>query len=66
MSLCHWPICCDTSVNKYDTLHTVHPRKSEKHTVQLKKVKNTMLYLSSKHFYTNKIQTMPQGIDEFQ
>jgi len=53
ISLCHWPICYDTFVNKYDTLHTVHPQKSEKHTIQLKQVKITKLYLISKHFYTN-------------
>jgi len=66
MSLCHWPICYDTSVNKYGTLHTVHPQKSEKHTVQLKQMKITILYLNSQHFYTNKIQSLPQGNDEFQ
>ena len=47
-------------------LHTVHPQKSEKHTVQLKPVKITILYLSSQHFYTNKTQSLPGGIDEFQ
>jgi len=56
----------DTSVNKYGTLHTVHPQKSEKHTVQLKQMKITILYLNSQHFYTNKIQSLPQGNDEFQ
>jgi hypothetical protein len=33
-----------------NTLHTVHPQKSEKHNVQLKQVKITVLYLNSQHF----------------
>jgi len=64
MSLCNRPICYDTFV-KYYTLHAVHPQKSEKHNVQLKQVKITIIYLSSQHFYTNKIQSLPWGIDEF-
>jgi hypothetical protein len=55
MSLRNRPIRYYTFVNKYYTLHTLHPQKSEKHNVQLKQVKITILYLSSQHFYTNKI-----------
>jgi hypothetical protein len=65
MSLCNRPICYVTFVNKYYTLHTVHPQKSEIHNVQLKQVKITILYLNSQYFYTNETQPLPRGIDEF-
>jgi len=65
MSLSISPICYNNFVNRYLKLHKMHPQKSEKHKVQLKQVKITILYLSSQHFYTNKIQLLPRDIDEF-
>jgi hypothetical protein len=65
MSLRFMPICYNKFVNIYHNLIKMHPQKSEKHNMQLKQVKITILYLNSQHFYTNKMQLLQRDIDEF-